>query len=417
MINMKYFCIQPWVGAHIEANGIVQPCCASTNNGNEGLGSLHDNSLEEVLNSDASKDLRRAHLEGGQHELCKNCYLQESAGHRTMRNYYNEEYQGCLADSINATNEDGSLSKIILSSLDIKFSNLCNFKCRTCYAGASTSWYVDSNKLFQNKNFNKVLYPAKSFDELLLMLDRQLVNIKELYIQGGESLLEKNHYDFLDKLLEKNLTEIKLKYSTNLSVLSLGDRSILDYWSKFKNLTLLLSYDGIGAQGEFIRKGMSWKKVVENHKLVQVKLPHAKLCITPTISVLNAYHLPLLLKFLADEKMIESWEQVGINILEDPKFFNIRIFNINEKENLKKLYLDFIHNVAPSVSVRKKEHLASFLNSIINYIENNSQIDNLAKRKKFVSYNLKLNLIRNENLLALFPELEGLYLDAASSVE
>ncbi len=410
MIDSNYFCILPWIGTHIEADGRVRPCCVSAEN--KEFGNLNENPLCIILNSDEYKCFRREHLEGKQPKTCQNCYSQESAGYETIRNYSNNKYKNEFNDKLKSTLPDGTLINLNLITIDIRFSNLCNFKCRTCYPGASSAWYSDSNQLTKTSKFSKVFYPTKDKSELFKTLENHLPTLKEIYILGGEPLLEKDHYDFLDILISQNHLDIELRYSTNLSILKFGQKNITDFWAQFKNVTLLLSYDGINEEGEFIRKGMDWKKTVENHKYIQTSIPHVKIYICPTVSVLNAFHILKLITFLIKEKMITSGNQIQLNFVVDPSFFSIKILSNIEKILLKNAYINFINNELPLLNIDTPEAIESLLHSILLHANSSHDHNYLSERKKFVLYNHKLNLLRKENLLSLFPELSSIFLDS-----
>ncbi len=411
MIPSKTFCILPWLNAHLEADGRVRPCCMSADD--KEIGNLHTSSLDCIMNSDLAKELRLSLLKGEEHELCRNCHLLESLGQQTLRNTYNEKHKDLIDSRIRNTSQDGSIPNINLASLDIRFSNLCNFKCRTCYEGSSSSWYQDANELRGGKNV-EILRPTKSKDELWQLLDKVLPSLKEVYILGGEPLIDPDHYLFLEKLIHENRTDIELRYSTNLSTLYLGKKSALDYWKKFQVVTLSLSYDGVGEKGEFIRKGMSWDKTVENHKIIQNE--NIEFIITPTVSVLNAFHLIELIRYLVKEKMIISGEQVGLNILDQPSFYNVKILNSNEVKKLESIYKDFIENELKNSGLERVEVITEQLERLLNYCKKDTtDFDPKVERKKFVAYNSRLNKLRKENMLQLFPELSDIFLDVISN--
>jgi hypothetical protein len=179
-------------------------------------------------------------------------------------------------------------------------------------------------------------------------------------------------------------------------------------WKNFDKIILSLSYDGHGKQGEFIRKGMNWEKTLENHRTIQSLSSNIEFIITPTISVLNVFHIIEFLRIIISEKMISSGQQIGINILDQPSFYNIRILNQAERNILCNLYEDFIdHDLALSNLVKKEEVIVQ-LNRILSYVVAGAMPDS-KERESFMIYNSRLNKIRSENMLALFPELKGFY--------
>ena len=49
-----------------------------------------------------------------------------------MRMRANESWKHHVEDSMSRTNPDGSVEDMKLPYWDFRFSNICNFKCRSC---------------------------------------------------------------------------------------------------------------------------------------------------------------------------------------------------------------------------------------------------------------------------------------------
>ena len=54
--------------------------------------------------------------------------------------------------------------------IDFRFSNLCNFKCRTCGPDLSSSWYEDHNKMWNGGAKNKIIRPYKDEKRFLSLI-------------------------------------------------------------------------------------------------------------------------------------------------------------------------------------------------------------------------------------------------------
>ena len=65
-------------------------------------------------------------------------------------------------------------------------------------------------------------------------IEKHIDSVQEIHFAGGEPVLMEEHWRLLDILLEKGLTNVKLKYSTNATVLTYKKRNILDVWKQFK---------------------------------------------------------------------------------------------------------------------------------------------------------------------------------------
>jgi hypothetical protein len=211
----------------------------------------------------------------------------------------------------------------------------------------------------------------------------------------------------LEKLIELKNTSLSLNYNTNFSTINLGSKNIFDYWKHFKDLNVFLSYDGFGEKGEYIRNGMDWNLILENHRKLQSH-SHINFFVTPTISVLNAFHLPDLVMHLVDEELINDGNQLILNILQSPEFYNITIFTQSEKDALIKNYQNFITQKVAHFKINHKEQIIEQFEILMNYVK--AENTNMAKaRKHFLMQTVSIDKIRQEKMLSLFPELVGFY--------
>jgi MoaA/NifB/PqqE/SkfB family radical SAM enzyme len=70
-------CNAPWVSSVVEADGTVRPCFFHAPFGN-----VHDNTLEDILNSPSAVEFRRT-LDVHENPICKTCVCTLSMGRRT----------------------------------------------------------------------------------------------------------------------------------------------------------------------------------------------------------------------------------------------------------------------------------------------------------------------------------------------
>ena len=97
-------------------------------------------------------------------------------------------------------------------SLDLRPSNICNFKCRTCNDGFSTKWQEEKEDFYKiNEN---VLYFGKEklsgVNKVNFKLNEaSMKNIEILYFAGGEPFVLEEHFELLESIKEKKHTEIK----------------------------------------------------------------------------------------------------------------------------------------------------------------------------------------------------------------
>ena len=100
-------------------------------------------------------------------------------------------------------------------------------------------------------------------------------NLEEIYLTGGEPMLNPDHWKLLDRLIVNGHSQdIRLRYNTNLSTSVYQGRPVTDLWKKFKHISIYASLEAIGAPAEYIRSGLSWTKAestIENFLKFQIK--------------------------------------------------------------------------------------------------------------------------------------------------
>ena len=177
----KTLCIHPWVGMYVDPAGEVYPCCVGNTDGS--FGNVKNNSLVEIWNSAKYKDVRKTMMEGKFPKSCGECERLEKYG-RSVRNHANANL-GHNFPIIESTQLDGYLEKFELKYLDIRFSNICNFKCRYCGESLSSAWGQENRKLIP-ENRPAVLHASDGNRKLIDQVIEHLGHTEMIYFAGGE---------------------------------------------------------------------------------------------------------------------------------------------------------------------------------------------------------------------------------------
>ena len=204
----------PWTHLHTWPDGRVLTCCMS--NSDDIMGNLKEITLEQAWNSPQQKQLRKDLINGKANKICTRCYEQERHSINTTRTWSNEKLNHHW-DVVESTKEDGTVDKVNLPYIDFRFSNLCNFKCRTCGPDLSSSWYEDQTKLFSKPEHSKIIRPYKDEKRFWEVVEPYVDGLEEVYFAGGEPLIMEEHYRILKRLVEKKMFHVRLKYNTNFS--------------------------------------------------------------------------------------------------------------------------------------------------------------------------------------------------------
>ncbi|MCO4793204.1 MAG: twitch domain-containing radical SAM protein [Bacteriovoracaceae bacterium] len=396
--SSKSFCLLPWLHLNINSNGSVNPCCETTDLFK--IGNLENKTFEELANSPRLVEMRKKMLKGESCEECHYCKVLEDNGFPSKRVLETRELSE-FGDIVEETNPDGTLNEFKLRYLDIRFSNQCNLSCRTCRPVASTGWYSDAKFLGMDHFGYKVQKPTKDNIILWEQIDKHLNHFEKIYFAGGEPVLQDDHYILLDKLIDQNKNDVSLFYTTNFSTLIYRNYDCVEYWNKFKSVTLGVSLDGMGAQGELIRKGLKWSDAESNLKRLKKECPHVKVIITSTVSSLNILHLLDFYEAWINEEKIEP-ENISIDLVRQPEIYSIQIFPKEVKEEISKIYSDRIENVFKNIP--NSESLVAKLESIIQFMNEDDLSDKFSSFKKMTHV---LDNLRGESYKELFPEMEN----------
>jgi len=312
------FCILPFVHLYSEPKGEMKPCCIA--GGFDTPLDLKTLSIDEAFNSPQMKELRKNMLEGKRNKVCDVCYKKEDLNRVSPRSDFNKNSLWEMP----VVNEDYSV-ETQFQHIDIRFSNLCNFKCRMCNHDFSSNWFEDYEKIAPGYTIGRKKV-MKVSDTIVEDLIPHLTNIKSFYFAGGEPLIMPEHYKVLKHLydtmpvLEKhwgNKRPLSIHYNTNLSVITYDEQSLIDLWDGFDRVFLSISCDGVGEVGEYQRIGFQHDRFVENLKTIQKyfrpESPYMggmglQYNFQYTTTIWNVYHIFDFIKFMIENKFIGSSE-------------------------------------------------------------------------------------------------------------
>lgn len=397
LLNKKFFCVAPWYQALISQYGYVEPCCVSrlqhdenVESGYEGYGSLNDDTFSNIINSDQIKQLRKNMLNDKYSKKCEVCIKQyEANGSRSHRQEYNKLYIDRYFDLINQTDDDGAIPDFKPTFLDIRFSNLCNLKCRKCTPMFSSSLLKEYEDL--NGPQPRYKFGIENVEKFINDITPYLQYVEVINFAGGEPFLSKEHYLFLKKLDELGLHNITINYNTNLSTLKYRNNDLVQIFTKFKNLNVCASLDDSYERGEYIRYGTKWNNVLNNINIL--KTNNIKYAIVCSVDILNIFHFTDFINEWIDSGLI-TINKVYYNLLVEPNFYSIQVLPLFVKEKIKEKLQEFQNN-----------HNINSLNNIIDFMMAQNK-ENLLK--EFFEFNDKLDKRRRQKLSLVIPEFKEL---------
>ena len=386
------FCILPFTHLSTRPNGDITPCCRSR----ETLGNIKEMTLEEAWNGEKQQELRRQLLNGEQAPLCYQCWDMEKQGSMSLRQSMNKVRDYMIPAKLD------KFMPFKVPVLELKLSNLCNFRCRTCKPDLSTTWMKDWNLVkseYESHGIVNTTARETNFDNDQFIEDivRLAPTIEIVEFAGGEPLMDPLHYKILDALKPFG-SKISVKYSTNLSKVKFGKFDTIDTWSYFKGVDLSLSIDGHPKLNNYIRTESDTDILAKNLKEVRTALGkkysgRACLC----YSAWNVFGLPESYDYF--QNVLDT--DVHGNIAWDPIFINPQVLPATLKEKANKKYKEYLNKI-PDTN-RRNGRIHRFVKTNMNFLNAKDQSQHF---EQFLRYSNKLDQSRNTNLFDIVPEFK-----------
>lgn len=280
-------CLAPWVHTYLSPQTERRMCCASREpaqnfeqyiDTSAGTGRYIPVTLEQHWNGDHMRSVRRRMMAGEtlpECEVCNDRLLNVSV----YRDYFWHLFQGRLEEIWDSTDQDGSTHMRPIS-WDYRFSNLCNFRCRTCGDMLSSSWeseqkqnnMVDWTNPKNNWMRTDIRGQITHFQEnqveaeFAAAVERHAV--EEIYWVGGEPLMYEQHWRYMQRIIELgDGGKLYARYNTNLSRVEYrGINLYQDILSNIRDWQICASLDGTGHIGEYVRTGLSYSAFLNNFR-------------------------------------------------------------------------------------------------------------------------------------------------------
>ena len=244
------FCPIPWIGMFyiVDSAGV---CCVDS--------VTTKTSPQNFKNTEHVKQLKKEFILGQRPVSCNSCWQAEDAGMQSIRKHLTNRFIDYMDTA--KFNEDTNIG---IKHLEIRASNLCNFKCRMC--NSNNSIEID-REVHQNPILRRHFKTASHKDNEISDSDWEEIKqislgLESLILTGGEPLLIKKYYDLMDHLIDnEKIQEIILMIYTHCSVYN---PKFVEKMLKFKKVGINLSIDAVGKVAEYQRHGTIWPVVREN---------------------------------------------------------------------------------------------------------------------------------------------------------
>ena len=386
----------PWLHLNVTPLGNVYPCCSSDYT--QPFANVKDSSLKEIFNSDGMKQLRLDMLSGKKSNICTYCYKHEESSPFSFRKYSIEHFGKDFDELVLPTNSDGSLSKFTMKYFDVRFSNICNMKCRTCGSEFSSQWAQEMKQHDDVGKSYRIINHADNTGKLLDEIKDQVPNIDLAYFAGGEPLITEEHYIILEEMIRTGANKsITLRYNTNMSNFKYKKHAILDLWSRFKRVEISASIDHYGERAEYIRNGTDWSIVESNLKSIR-DLDYIDYQYNTVLSVFNYATLDQFYNYLIEKDLLRKKDMISIYRALTPSYYAATVLpqSIKKTSTTK---LNELHDFMIADDWYQAMHIQEAIRFTI-------QADDWEKEKsQFIHHTIRRDRIRGESFTKVFPEL------------
>jgi len=255
MLTNKKFCPMPWTGLMYNFDGTVKNCIRSAGT----IGNIKNDKIQNILLGNTNTTTQQLIIDHKPVSTCHTCYDLEGdkSGFNIIsdRVFYIRELKKVPTDTYQTGNFD-------LQTVDVRWTNLCNFSCVYCGPDFSSKWaaeldkYLDTPTSIQKQQFKNYIFENAH-------------KLKHVYLAGGEPLLMKENEELLD-LLKSTNPRVNLRINTNLSKV---DTRVFDKLCEFENVHWTVSVETIQEEFEYIRHGGRWTDFLDNINTIR-KLDH-----------------------------------------------------------------------------------------------------------------------------------------------
>lgn len=324
-----------WKSVHIDTDGYLTPCCLFIKREDKKtrISDIKEN-ISEVLHGEFS-EYREQMIRGEWPRGCNQCKFAEEEGRSSKRDQDMWMVKSKLMKS--------EPEKVDLEYLQLKTGRLCNLKCTICTPACSTTIateWLKIGKLSREhydiyQNDIEWSYDIKEYDKMT-----PPENYFRIDIAGGEPLMNKTHFKWLNKLT--NTKDTQLLYNTNGTFRPTRDE--INIWKKFRGIWLSFSIDSYGKKFEELRVGAKWDEVLSNLKHFQEEVikhefdNNSNCSVVVTVSKYNVMDVFDLYRILTDEVDFNHPEPINFNYLYYPEALSCHNMEKQEIEKIVKHY-------------------------------------------------------------------------------
>lgn len=378
MKNNKVYCPVPWMEVHINADGTYHACGAQPNKvSGTKFGSehnVHNMSIEEWMQSSYQQKNRINKLTDCADDLCSMCYREESLNKSSKRKRELDKYP-----VIPIKYTTPKLTELP-TSYHISLGNECNLACRTCSPLFSSGVAIEQKRKGLWEGSVKLNW-TENVDAWNMVIDTmtKTPDLQAIHVIGGEPLLNDRFERIIDALIEANLTDIYIGFTTNGTVFN---QSLLEKLNIFRHVDVGISIETADKLNDLVRTGSNTNSILQNIQLFlkHRKQDHVYVTIRVVPSALSVHSIQSLFHWC-----IEHQVDVMSNMLSYPEHLRINHLPLNIKQRLLRQFSSWqfsdkdITNTNDRDPFYFKEHIDHEIKAIVKMLEQPAD-DTLTKK-------------------------------------
>ena len=370
-----------FLDATINSAGSYSPCTALGGSAFK----FHNKTFKAIWLSNEVEVAREKSAAGEKLSMCNRCWSEEQLGHTSERQYLKQD----LPDGLDYT--DPGYYQRGPRHLNIKVSNICNLRCRTCQSYDSYLYHIEGEYYEKKNNITKTVYTGEMFkkhfndaqlDELYEFAD----NLERIELYGGEPFLDDQVPKFLIKLVDNGLSKnIDLFVSTNAT------HELTDTWHRiltnFKEVIINVSVDGIADRFTYLRHPGKWEVAQKNIDVffnLRSECPTINVVPVVTVSALNVWYVDELFEYFISTYNTEPF----IILVQTPRYYCVNVL----PEQIKTI-------VAERLNSKKFEAIVNLMNTIPTVQDPTRK---LTPWEEFKFWTKEKDLYRKENFIETF---------------
>ena len=265
--------------------------------------------------------------------------------------------------------------------IEVVFDNYCNLTCSYCDSGQSSSWAAKIHKhplhlpTDHRELYSKIhIAPGTTKQEYLEAWLTWWPTIRDqvqiLKISGGEPLMSKNFWRFIESL--GTAPNLSIAINSNFSVDHKLVKRFADYAPNFRKVTISASIDATGSIAEYTRQGLDYQQFLQNvHYWCSSTPDNCFLKLQSTVNVLNVwgltdkFELNAHLRQLYPARVLDFYS----TIVRAPEFQSILILPDATKHQLGTQIQTWIAHNSQQLSSAEKV----LANKTVSYLVNNPE--------------------------------------------